>query len=582
MRKIIYTCGAVVLTVLYPIGTQAQRQVNDSVLNRTVVVEQEYNPNIMDASKINVLPKVEPPTVSKKTVEYDTTLMPAGDMPASTMQAYTGIENQPEARHGYARLGYGIGNLDLRANYLFNLSKNDKLSLNFLMDGMNAKVKSPQFDFKMPEEADSPEIKIDMPEKWKSYQYHTRAGLDYVHAFKNTDLNVAGNFDLRNFNMAPSSINSRQKFTSGDMRIGIKSTTDALPLQFHAEANFSLFQRRFYYNHYDATEYTIGIKAGAIGKISEEQYVGLELAMDNLSYSKPSLKSNTFVELNPYYLFENEEWKIRLGAHIDLASGLDNKLHVAPDITLQYTFSDSYILYAQATGKRHINDFRRMATINPHSDCDHYNERPNATYERINAALGFKMSPVDGLWFNMYGGYQELKNDLAPILLLYQHYVLEGNENPQVIDPNNYRHFYRICMENINTSNMYAGAEIRYDYKNTIAFTAKGIYRNWKASEKEKNSVLWFKPAFEADFNIDIRPVSSVTINLGYQHLRREKTEGINVNTISNLNIGGSYELFDNISIYARINNLLNKNNQYYPYYSAQGINFLGGMSFRF
>ncbi len=30
-----------------------------STLNRTVVVENEYNPNIMDASKINVLPRVE-------------------------------------------------------------------------------------------------------------------------------------------------------------------------------------------------------------------------------------------------------------------------------------------------------------------------------------------------------------------------------------------------------------------------------------------------------------------------------------------------------------------------------------------
>ena len=29
----------------------------DSTLNRTVVVENEYNPTVMDASKINVLPR---------------------------------------------------------------------------------------------------------------------------------------------------------------------------------------------------------------------------------------------------------------------------------------------------------------------------------------------------------------------------------------------------------------------------------------------------------------------------------------------------------------------------------------------
>ena len=38
----------------------------DSTLNRTVVVENEYNPTVMDASKINVLPKVEEPAVMRK------------------------------------------------------------------------------------------------------------------------------------------------------------------------------------------------------------------------------------------------------------------------------------------------------------------------------------------------------------------------------------------------------------------------------------------------------------------------------------------------------------------------------------
>ena len=49
---------------------------SDSTLNRTVVVENEYNPNIMDASTINVLLKVEEPAVMKKGIEYATALRP--------------------------------------------------------------------------------------------------------------------------------------------------------------------------------------------------------------------------------------------------------------------------------------------------------------------------------------------------------------------------------------------------------------------------------------------------------------------------------------------------------------------------
>ena len=44
----------------------AQEQAKDSTLNRTVVVENQYNPEVMDAFKVNILPKVEEPAVAKQ------------------------------------------------------------------------------------------------------------------------------------------------------------------------------------------------------------------------------------------------------------------------------------------------------------------------------------------------------------------------------------------------------------------------------------------------------------------------------------------------------------------------------------
>ena len=46
------------MLVSLSLGAQAQTQPQDTTMNRTVVVEQEYNPDIMDASKVNVLPRV--------------------------------------------------------------------------------------------------------------------------------------------------------------------------------------------------------------------------------------------------------------------------------------------------------------------------------------------------------------------------------------------------------------------------------------------------------------------------------------------------------------------------------------------
>lgn len=67
MKRTLYIAGGFTLAFLMQSNLQAQNtQPKDTTMNRTVVVEQEYNPDILDASKVNVLPKVEEPTVSKK------------------------------------------------------------------------------------------------------------------------------------------------------------------------------------------------------------------------------------------------------------------------------------------------------------------------------------------------------------------------------------------------------------------------------------------------------------------------------------------------------------------------------------
>ena len=66
------------------VATHAQQQ--DTTLVRTVVVENEYNPTVMDASKINVLPKVEEPTVPKTHIDYANSIRPLSAWNYQAMQ----------------------------------------------------------------------------------------------------------------------------------------------------------------------------------------------------------------------------------------------------------------------------------------------------------------------------------------------------------------------------------------------------------------------------------------------------------------------------------------------------------------
>ena len=94
--------------------------------------------------------------------------------------------------------------------------------------------------------------------------------------------------------------------------------------------------------------------------------------------------------------------------------------------------------------------------------------------------------------------------------------------------------------------------------------------------------VLAFKPAFEAGLQADVNPIPSVRLSLGYNYVSRTKVDGVQADPVSNLYLHGSYELFKDILLYARLNNLLNQDYQYYEGCPAQGFSLMGGVAFRF
>lgn len=560
MKRSLYIAGGFTLAFLIPLSLQAQTQPKDTTMNRTVVVEQEYNPDIIDASKVNVLPKVEEPTVSKKEVEYATTFFPATSLPFDLMRPYTGKEIQPGSNPGYVRAGYGnYGNLDVLANYLFQMSDRDKLNLRFQMDGMDGKLTMPGQE-----------------EKWKAYYYRTRANIDYIHQFNKVDFNIAANFGLSNFNFAPQEP-GKQKFTSGDFHLGLKSTDENYPLQFKAETNIMMYNRQnnnTYLFNTKLGETQIHTKGLVSGAISDEQSIHIGLDMRNIIYNEelteglvPIYENRTALGLNPYYELSNDSWRLHVGANVDFSFGSGKAIRVSPDVTAQYVFSDSYVLYAQATGGKMVNDFRRLETISPYALPTN---QIKDTYEQFNASAGFKASPYPGLWFNLYGGYQDLKDDFYQIISPY-YYQDQTDYSEQ--------HQY-LNLGFTNAHNFYAGMKITYEYKDIIALSAAGTYRNWDAKE---DFALLLKPAAEINFNMEIHPIKELNVNIGYDYIGREKVEGFDkLSAVSNLYAGASYNVFKGVSVYARINNILNKKYQYYLGYPTEGLNFLGGLSFSF
>lgn len=541
------SCSAVMLLAAFPGSLSAQSHAKDTTLNRTVIVEQQYNPDIMDAQKVNVLPEMREFTTTPNEVEYDQNALPASVLPGTAMAAYAGEEKQHTAKQGYARLGLGNkGNLDVEGNYLFALTPQERLNLSLGMQGMNGHSYRPEGG------------------KWDSRYYRTKAGVDYFSQYDKVNLNLGGTFGLSNFNYLVSSLD-RQRFTSGDFHAGVTSIDESLPIQFRLETNLMLYSRAYdFVDDGSVNETRIRTKGDFTGEVTDDQKIGVAFELNNLFYSNKGYDNYTTLLLNPYYEWQEEEvWKLHAGVNTDLAFGFGKKFRVSPDVTAEYILSEGYVLYAHATGGRKLNDFRRLEELNPYGELQHWLgvvDQKYDSYEQLNAALGFKMSPAPGFWLNIYGGYQNIKDDL---------FDLEGAT--------------ATYFSQEKTTNFFTGIQASYTYKDLFNITSRFQYHNWDA---DNELTLRFKPKNRLDMQLGVRPMPDLSLNLSYEYVKREEIKqggfSYREKEINNLSVGATYEVFQSIYIYARLSNLFNKKYAYYVQSPMPGFNYVGGLMFRF
>ncbi len=481
-------CQLSIILAFLPLSVAYAQQ--DSTLNRTVVVENEYNPNIMDASKINVLPRVEEPAVMKKGIEYATALRPVSAWTYESMSPITREWAMNRAKRGYVRAGYGnYGNVDFKAGYLWNITGKDRLKVGVSLDGMNGKLKHWN------------------AEDWKSRFYSTEFRLDYSHDFSKVTLNLGGGLQSQVFNYMPDSemhtasarATDKQHHTLGDFHIGVSSRDESLPLQFTLQT---------------------GLK-----------YFGIKYPLD---YSG------------------------------NASTGKEKIVHTKAE----YLFSESYVLYLHALGGRELNDYRRLNAFSPYWSL---NARMPSTYVPLNATLGFKASPVNGLWFNVFGGYRISKDELFCNL----------------VDADGY-YFTHFLQDKAKTA--YGGAELKYGYKDWFDASLKGTFYSWKTDNENEELYLVTKPKFELNFYAEAKVFEGLKVNLGYEYVQRKEyvieegnsSRDFGLGNISNLSVGASYTFLKDLSVFGRVNNLLNKQ-YYYEYgYPAEKLNVLTGLSLAF
>ncbi|NLA62185.1 MAG: hypothetical protein GX857_03030, partial [Bacteroidales bacterium] len=184
MKKYIF---ALTVGLFATFGLSAQA-LQDTTLTRQLELQREFNPTLQDANKINSLPVVRQPQVTKANTDYATwTTRATPPIEIALPQPGRIMTDIPYSlQRGYLKLNAGnYGNIDGALGFKFLDSETDKVNFMFLHNSSNGNL-----DYNQGENLD----------KIKMKYMDNFAKLNFKHIFEASEFDIYGSFLHSQFN----------------------------------------------------------------------------------------------------------------------------------------------------------------------------------------------------------------------------------------------------------------------------------------------------------------------------------------------------------------------------------------------
>lgn len=541
------------LAVLFGAATFAQKD----TLNAVVKVENDYNPIIVKANKLNFTPQVEAIATgtplnlifSRKATPFERFI---SDRDLTNL-----LPKQEATYNGYARLGYGNrNNTDLKAAYRLDLGANDKLNMFASLTGYKCDIDALEGN------------------EWASRLFDTWLAADYTHRFDKLTLGVQGSFNKNVFNYQPAFAlpNATDKQNSGSYNLSANVVSNlAGPLSYDANIGYSLNTRKYSDGKKEAANENQFTAGGSLTfEIDNEQLrnLGVKADVDAFTYSsymKPQYneyEDYVSVRLNPFMNFRFDDWKLRIGIHADLLTANGKKAAFAPDVKFEGPIAENMTFYATANGGNSLNTFATLGELSPYWCYRRGSAQFTPTYNVFDVETGIRMT-FEPLAIYLYTGYDYQKYNLLPTIAY-----------------NNPTGFIYTDFAQTDTRTYFLGGKLSYDYGGWITASADARYNKWKCDGEEQ--LLLFAPMLEANLKARARICEELYADLGYNYARFTKADGERIKDVHNLNMTVNYRFHKQFNAYIQGDNLLNRKYFSYAGYIARGANVLLGLEYNF
>lgn len=582
--------------VLFP----AMAQSGDEELQKAIVVETDYRPELLKSTRLGTNPATLEEKQTKISLDYSDWAIPAKVDPLVVTQTVDDFAEKFKysGKRGYATFGMGTF-LNMVGNAGYRIVKTDKTdfgvwlqhnSTSGFIDGLHNSINEKYYKYS------------------RQYVIEDRVGLDFSNVFSKGVLKAETSYHFDRFNYYGSGTslpgNTRQvvnEFNINALWRG-ESVNDN-QVSYYIGAEYNYFGNKFGFRNfcYDTgffdeglTENILNINGGAEFLLGGSDFAGADLAFQYLGYrnlqgnvsggiyettENIGGKSFGMLSVTPYYSHRTDNMNLRIGAHVDLSFDNGTFFRIAPDVRFDWEMSRMFSLYASATGGNEIHTFHNVAARNRYVN-------PSlllpTSYTLVDAEAGLNFGLFKGFTITPFVGFAVVRDALVTT----SKEVLGTYPEPTVAT----------TYEAVNMNGVKMGLKTAYNYSDKVEF--KAAYTFAPQGTKSGYQLADNRPEHVVDAKLKVTPISQFDLYVDYRFMGGRRILNsfidpsyiqpiqwkslVDLGAFSDLGCGVTCRFTDMFSAYCRLGNLLNRRQQLYYGMYAQSFNVLLGAAVNF
>jgi hypothetical protein len=316
------------------------------------------------------------------------------------------------------------------------------------------------------------------------------------------------------------------------------------------------------------------VLSGFLNETINQFYAGVAGSLD-LSTQQDSLYNynNSLLRVNPYIKFQGDNYKVDAGVNIVDQFGFSSAFYIFPAATAEIQVIPKYLrLFVEAKGDVNKSTLYGFSQVNPFIGQD---INIKNSVDKLDISAGLKGTLAPGLGFKVY----VFRNSVKDMPLFVSDFNAQGNKFAVIYD---------------NGDSRVNGFTGDLDYKASDDVDVFGRVE-FKQYQMATQAEPWNLPTFKLTAGTILHITSKVDITGSL--LIRGSTEDIpyaeaidasakltpiTIGSFVDLSGGVDYKASSKISVFVKVNNILDSQNQTWLYYPGYGFNIFGGVAFAF